>query len=171
MNRSTTRGAGVAFGIAAATFGSILFAPGTATARPLTCVQPPGGETVLIAGVVGCGARADLSSNAAALGNAGVGFAQAAASGAALGVGHAGGTGAAEANRGLVAAFALGPQSVAIGAVDQPGLSVAVSGPRGQSFVGAADKGVVCGGGLSAVANFATGQACLSNGVRTWHTP
>lgn len=145
--------------------------PGAATAQPVTCIQPPGGETVILDGRTACGVRADVSSNAAALGNVGVGFAQAAASGAALGVGHAGGTGAAEASRGVVAAFAVGPRSVAIGDGDQPGLSIALSGPNGQSFVGSAGESVVCAGDLAAAANFVTGQACLRNGVHTWHAP
>lgn len=171
MDRSTVRGAGLAFGIATATMGALLIAPSTASAQPVTCVQPPGGETVVLDGKTACGARSDRSSAAAALGNAGVGFAQAAASGAALGIGHAGGTGAAEATRGLVAAFALGPQSVAIGVVDQPGLSFALSGPNGRSLVGGDSGRILCEGGLSAAANIAAGQACFSNGDVSWYTP
>ncbi|MFC9765598.1 DUF6764 family protein [Rhodococcus jostii] len=171
MERTTVGTAGLVLGVVATALGTLMIAPATASAVSLSCVSPPGRGDTTVVDRTACGANADTSSNSAAFGTDGVGFADAAHAGAALGAGLGGGVGAAEARRGAVAAVAVGPQSVAIGTVDSAGPALVLSGPGGQALVADPAKGVVCAGGPSLAINFLAGQACLSDGITVWRLP
>ncbi|AOW91680.1 protein kinase [Rhodococcus sp. WMMA185] len=171
MEHTTATTAGVLLGVAAAAFGILTSAPTTASAVPLSCTGQAGlGETAIVDRTA-CGAIADPGSSSSAFGNDGVGFADAAQSGVALGVGLDGGVGAAEARGGAVAAVAVGPESVAIGTVAETGPALVLSGPGGQALVAEPDRGVVCAGGPSLAVNFSARQACLNNGSAVWQLP
>lgn len=172
---STARVVGIArvIGILGAmTAGAAVMITPTASAATLTCVSAPGEAITVLDGKFGCGSKSDPSSHAAALSRGGVGFAEAAASGTAVGVGYDGGVGAAEVRDGALGAFAWGPDSVAIGSVEHPNTTALVlSGPGGRAFVGDRAKGVVCSGGISFAANLSAGQGCFTDGVTTWRLP
>jgi hypothetical protein len=168
MERSTAGAAGLVLGVVATAFGTLMTTPATASAGSLSCVSPPGRDTTSIIDRTACGAKSDPSSNSAALGNDGVGFADAAEAGAALGAGVGGGVGAAEARGSGVAAIAIGPKSVAIGTVAGSGPALVLSGPGGQALVADPARGVVCSGGPALAINFLAGQACFTDGVTVW---
>ncbi|MEV0945244.1 DUF6764 family protein [Rhodococcus sp. NPDC049939] len=171
MNYPTVSTAGVLLGVLVAALGTLAIAPATASALSISCAGQAGlGETAIV-GHTGCGALADSSSTSVAFSREGVGFADAARAGAALGVGLDGGVGAAEARGSAVAAIAVGPESVAIGTVTGGGPALALSGPGGRALVAEPARGVVCSGGPSLAINFHAGQACLSDGSTSWQLP
>ncbi|WP_072689011.1 DUF6764 family protein [Rhodococcus marinonascens] len=171
MEHTTVSTAGVFLGVVVAALGTLAIAAATASAASLSCTGQAGRAETVIVGRSACAANADPSSNSVAFATDGVGFADAAQAGAALGVGLDGGVGAAEARGGAVAAVAVGPGSVAIGTVTDTGPALVLSGPGGQALVAEPARGVVCSGGPSLAINFFAGQACLSDGTTVWQLP
>lgn len=170
MKRSTAGTVGLVLGVAATAFGAVSTATPAASAASLSCVSPPGRDLTSIVAPTACRAKADPSSNSAAHGENGVGFAEASYWGAAFGAGLGGGVGAAEARRAEVAAVAVGQDSVAIATSDHAGPALVLSGPDGYAL--AADPAnVVCGGGPSLAILFFAARACITDGVTVLQLP
>lgn len=148
-----------------------LLTPASATAADLTCIAPPGAESVDVDGSSACGARIDHFSRGLAWARDSVAFARAEAGGDALGVASAGGVAAAETSSGHVGAVSLGRDSVSIVSPDPGALAAALSLTRGQTFVGTVAEGVRCEAGAGIAVNVTSGQFCISDGINTWSSP
>ncbi|MCJ0902881.1 DUF6764 family protein [Rhodococcus sp. ARC_M6] len=176
MDRRIYRIVASAAGGAAVAASVMLIAGSPASAATLDCAARGGDrngqDQTMVDGHSACRAVVDPTSSAIShVEQDGIGAADARDGGLAAGFGLFGGVGAAEARGGMLAAFAFGPDSLALGRTTSSPFSVVLSGPGGRAAVGDADVGAICDGGPTLVFNVATGQGCFSDGTSTWTLP
>ncbi|MCP2318638.1 hypothetical protein APR12_003993 [Nocardia amikacinitolerans] len=157
-----------------AAVGSSFALPALASATDVHCGAEHGVDVTVIDGRAGCRATADPEGQARSAGFDGVGYARATAGATALGVGAAGGIGAAEGAGGIPVALGFGPDALALTSITDPdaadgrtiAVSIAFEGSRAQ--VSSEERTVVCLGSAAFAWNAATGASCLATPFGRW---
>lgn len=153
--------------------GFLLPAQAATPSRTLTCTAQPGApaENTEIDGAQACGAATDGSGAAYGYSAGGVGFADARENATVGAAGVDGGVGAAEGHGALLGAFGAGPEALALGVLDEPGVALVAAGPRSQAFIGDGADPVLCEGDLALAVNASTGRGCVAVGELRFVTP